>query len=74
MPRHLTYHLEYCFLVCLLNSDASVFDNKEQLLINLIVIGVDDDLAFEACVLDRVLNQIDHHLFHSIWVTDDKVR
>ena len=69
----LTYHLKNGLLVCFLDSNARVFDYKKQLLVDLVEICVDHYLSFETCVLNGILNQVYHHLFHSVGVTDYKV-
>ena len=49
-------------MIRLLDSDASVLDDEQELLFDLVIIRVDHNLSFETGVLDGVLDQVDHHL------------
>ena len=62
LAGQLAYHFEDGLLIGLLDPDARVLDYEQELLLDLVVIGVDHDFASEAGVLDGVLDQVDHHL------------
>lgn len=70
LAGQLAYHFEDGLLIGLLDPDARVLDYEQELLLDLVVIGVDHDFSSEAGVLDGVLDQVDHHLLDAPGVAD----
>jgi hypothetical protein len=61
-------------LIFISDSSSVVADDKDELLILIIIEGKNLDLTFWVSVLNRVSNDVDGHLLKSIDVSNDPMR